>query len=477
MPPFSYNLFFVLIGYIIGLIVAHFFDLNIYFLFAFSILSLLISFAFTRRKVFILFISLVFIFLGIINVETEELSRDVLFNLKYLKEVKIEGVIKSIPIKRDNRLSFTLFIEKINGKKVNTAIPATVYSDYRDSIEPGDLLSLIGSFRNIRNNSYFIADDLVGSKKYFSFKRYIYRIKKYTLVVIDELYPKEYAPFVRATVAGEIGSSVNSLREIFQEVGVVHILAISGLHVGLLLFFFGFLIRLLGIYGRLKVFLLAVILISYMFLSGLRPPVTRATIMALIYLYFWFRGYRVNPFNILIATAFTMLLFQPQELFGLSFQLSFTAISGVFVMLHAFNNQLSCGLKEKIFSYFKVTFGAYIFVLPLVGYYFSRVSLIALFVNALFIIVFSYLISSAFLALIFYPLVPFISQVIVQGSLPAFYFLFKILDNLAALPFASLEIPRIGVITVVFVYTIFILSILAFRDIIKKKKESSNLRR
>jgi len=260
------------------------------------------------------------------------------------------------------------------------------------------------------------------------------------------------------------------LRKVFQEIGVVHILAISGLHVGLLLFFFGFVVKLLGIYGRLKALLLAVILISYMFLSGCRPPVTRATLMALIYLYFWFRGYKVNPFNLLMSAAFIMLLLQPQELFGLSFQLSFTAISGIFIMLYAFNDQLRSGFKGKAISYFKVTFGAYIFVLPLIWYYFNRISLIALVVNTAFIIVFSYLISSAFFVLILYPLIPSLSRVLVQSGFPVFYYLFKILDNLAALPFASLDMPQISIAGAIFIYLIFVLSILAFRDIIKKKR-------
>ncbi|MDP8215982.1 MAG: ComEC/Rec2 family competence protein [Candidatus Kaelpia imicola] len=473
MPPFSLNLFFVLISYITGLTAARFFNLNIYSLFILSALSLLVSSLFIRRRVSVLLISSAFILLGALSIEIEELKRDSLSGLKYLEEVRVEGVVKSIPLKRDERLRFTLSIESIDGREVSAAIPITVYYSYSSLIEPGDLLSLSGAFRSIRGNSYLLTDEVVKLKEYFSFKRYIYKIKKYTLTAIDELYPKEYAPFVKATVAGEVGSSIKGLREIFQEIGVVHILAISGLHVGLLLCFSAFLTRLLGIYGRLKILLLAVILISYMFLSGCRPPVTRATLMALIYLYFWFRGYRVNPFNLLMSAAFIMLLFQPQALFGLSFQLSFAAMSGIFTLLHAFNDQLRPGFKGKLLGYLKVTFGAYIFVLPLIWYYFSRISLIALFVNTAFITIFSYLISSAFFVLMLYPLIPSLSQVVAQSGFPIFYYLFKVLDNLAALPFASLDMPRISIIGVIFIYLIFVLSILAFRDIIKEKRELS----
>ncbi len=475
MPPLSLNLIFVLTSYILGLIIGYFLDLNIYILFSLFLFSSMFLFVFINRSVVSLIAFLIFIFLGTINIEIDNLKRGAVSGLKSFKEVEVEGVVKSIPIKRGKEMRFALYLQKINSDDVSNIGDVMVRSKYDYLIEPGDLIFLRGLLKSYRNNNYFVSDYIIKKDEQFSFKRYIYRIKKYASLAIDELYFKEYSRFIKASVLGEIDSDLKNLRDVFQEVGVVHIIAISGLHVGLLLFFFGFLLKVLGVYGKIRMIILISILIFYMLLSGCRPPVMRATIMAIVYLYFWFKGYKVNPFNILMTAAFTILILEPKALFGLSFQLSFAAILGIFTMLHLFDyGAQSSGFKNKFLSYIKVTSGAYIAVLPLIWFYFNKISLVAVFVNVISIFIFSYLIGSSFFALIIFPLIPPVSRIITCSNMPIFYYLFKALDSIAALPFASLNMPNINIAGVAFIYLIFILIVLSIRDTIKKRGELSS---
>jgi ComEC/Rec2-related protein len=472
MPPLSLNLFFILASYILGLIAGHLFELNIVALLFLLIFFLVLLYLFIKKNISILIIFLISFFLGSANIGIRELRGVVLLDLKNLDSVELEGVVSSIPVKQDKRMRFSIQIDRINNSRLGNIGALPVYCEYDPTIEPGDRIFLEGNLRSYKSSSYFLPKYILKKAESFSFKRYIYRVKKYASSAIDAIYPKEYGRFVKAAVLGELGSDLKELRKVFQETGVVHIIAISGLHVGLLLFFFGFLLKLLGFYAKIRLIILALVLISYMFLSGCRPPVMRATIMALIYLYFWFRGYKVNSFNILMAAAFTILILEPEALFGISFQLSFSAVLGIFSLIYLFESgSRDSGVKNIVLSYIKVTLGAYIAVLPLIWFYFQKISLVAVLTNLFTIAVFSYLIGSSFLTLILFPLVPYLSRVIAYANMPIFYYLFKTLDNLATLPFASSGMPKIGLAGVLFIYLIYILFLLSIREMVKKRRE------
>ncbi|WP_258168758.1 ComEC/Rec2 family competence protein [Paenibacillus sp. AR247] len=109
----------------------------------------------------------------------------------------------------------------------------------------------------------------------------------------------------------------------FSQLGLTHILAISGMHVavyvGCLLYIFS-LLRL----SREKSLLLVMLLVPlYVLLSGVSPSVVRAGIMSMIGLYAARKGMLKDGLNILSAAALLMLLWNPYYLLSVSFQLSF----------------------------------------------------------------------------------------------------------------------------------------------------------
>jgi competence protein ComEC len=114
-----------------------------------------------------------------------------------------------------------------------------------------------------------------------------------------------------------------------KKTGVYHILAVSGLNVGILLagMLFGF--RMLGVRDkRVNVFLIPVIL-SYAGIAGFSPPVTRASIMACMYLLGRCLEREVSLWNTLAASAILILLFRPYQIFNAGFQLSFAATAAL----------------------------------------------------------------------------------------------------------------------------------------------------
>lgn len=117
--------------------------------------------------------------------------------------------------------------------------------------------------------------------------------------------------------------------EAFAETGTIHLLAVSGLHVGIVAGMVFAVVRLLRMPRRRGLLLVAVAIVAYAFLTGGRPPVVRATVLVIVLClsYAWAR--RPSPYNSLAAAALVVLALNPAELFNLGAQLSFLAVAAI----------------------------------------------------------------------------------------------------------------------------------------------------
>ena len=162
----------------------------------------------------------------------------------------------------------------------------------------------------------------------------------------------------------------------FQASGTVHILAISGLHIGILLMFinfvFGFIKRRLGNLVFL-VFSIGV-LWFYAFITGFSPSVTRAVIM-FSFLQIGVQSKRkTNIYNTLFAAALLMILYRPNVIFEVGFQMSFAAVLSIVSFYPVFSKIYSP--RHKMLKWwwdiFLVSLAAQLGVFPLSIYYFHQ---------------------------------------------------------------------------------------------------------
>jgi len=137
------------------------------------------------------------------------------------------------------------------------------------------------------------------------------------------------AALLLGLLLGERAEISDDVRDAFVRTGLVHILAVSGSHVGFVLL----IVLALGDVLRLpqvpKSLLAGVALIFFTALTGFNPPVTRATIMALIFLAGKLIERDGNVYNTLAIAALIILFDEPRQLFQLGFQLSFAAVLGM----------------------------------------------------------------------------------------------------------------------------------------------------
>jgi competence protein ComEC len=167
------------------------------------------------------------------------------------------------------------------------------------------------------------------------------------------------------------------LKNSYAATGASHILAVSGLHVGVLFFILNFLLELVlkgNRFAGIKIIILILSLWSYAFITGLSPSVVRAAVM----LSFSSAGIVLKRtpliYNTIGASAFLMLLFNPFYLFDVSFQLSYAAVlSIVFFQPKIYNLfRLPHKLPDKLWSLFSVSLAAQLGTFPLAIYYFNQ---------------------------------------------------------------------------------------------------------
>ena len=140
----------------------------------------------------------------------------------------------------------------------------------------------------------------------------------------------------QAMLLGDKAQMEKEVKSQFAVAGLSHILAISGLHVGIIFGVLTFLLSPIHFVKngfRLKSLLILVSLVVYMLLTGASPAVVRAVIMLGIILLFKLFYQRFHILNIIAISAFVQLVIDPDILFQIGFQLSYSAVLGIVLIL------------------------------------------------------------------------------------------------------------------------------------------------
>lgn len=182
---------------------------------------------------------------------------------------------------------------------------------------------------------------------------------------------------VNALLLGQRQDINSEIYDSYSKAGAVHILAISGLHVGIILLFLNWLFKPLEYlrHGKLiKTVLIVLILWSFAIIAGLSASVTRAVAMFSIVAIGMNLNRPANIFNTLAISMFFLLLFKPLFLFDVGFQMSYLAVIAIvsfqpiFVLLW----HPKWWPIEKLWQIFTVTLAAQLGVVPISLFYFHQ---------------------------------------------------------------------------------------------------------
>ena len=201
-------------------------------------------------------------------------------------------------------------------------------------------------------------------------------IQRSLISVIEKYIPESQSGLAKALFLGDKSNLRSETSQAFSAAGGMHLLAISGLHIGLmiivLLQFFRFFSRFIQRTHAL-VFVLCFVWF-YAYIIGFPPSVVRSVFMFSLFSLGSITGNQNNQFNLLCFSAFILLLFHPWFIFDLGFQLSYAAMFGI-VLTYGFIQDLFY-FKTKIIKYLwsgtALGLSAQIFTAPLCLYYFHQ---------------------------------------------------------------------------------------------------------
>lgn len=240
---------------------------------------------------------------------------------------------------------------------------------------------------------------ILSSEKSF-FKSLLFTVRKSIDKIIHDLHNQQTAGLLRGLLLADRSEIDFETKNEFINSGVVHILAVSGLHVGYVLIIFIFIFGRFGIYLRSTLTILG--LLGFMFLTGVPPSVFRATLMTVVIILAFLSNRTTNIINSISIAAFIILLINPNEIFNPGFQLSFSAVLAIGI-LHPYFKKIifKMHIKQKwienILLFIGVSLSAQIGTLPFTLAYFSKLSVIALFANLIVIPAVGVIIGVAFI--------------------------------------------------------------------------------
>ena len=155
--------------------------------------------------------------------------------------------------------------------------------------------------------------------------------------LVESGLPLRERAMVKALVLGMRDELDGAQRDAFVRSGTIHILAVSGTHVGFIYLMLLFMFHWLGGGHKARLVRGLIILVAlwcYAGLTGGSPSVLRATIMFTLFTLAGMSRQRASPLNSLFAAAFILLVWDPHMLVEIGFQLSFLAVLGI-ILFHA----------------------------------------------------------------------------------------------------------------------------------------------
>lgn len=246
-------------------------------------------------------------------------------------------------------------------------------------------------------------------------------------------FGKEALSVVQALLLGQRNDLSSETYEAYKNAGAVHLLAVSGLHIGILLWLLHWLLAPLEGFRNgksIKLILLLVLLWGYALLAGLSASILRAVSMFSFVAYALYLNRPTNTYNILALSMFFVLLaINPRLLFQAGFQMSYAAVVAI-VWIYPLLQKLwspRIWLLSKAWQLLSVSLAAQLGVLPISLYYFHQFPGLFFVTNLL--------------------VIPFLGLVLGLGFLVAFLALFQLLPPFLALGYEFLIDSMNGVVS------------------------------
>lgn len=340
-----------------------------------------------------------------------------------------------------------ILVEKVIEPIANTGNPGSF--NYQQYCE----------FQNIYGQIFLQQKEysILKSQKQFSFSECLVNARIMVLSILRKnIQDPDELGIAEALLIGYRDDIDKDLVQAYSNTGVVHIIAISGLHIAMI---YGLIVLLFKPLQRfkwakvLKPVVIILVIWGFTFLAGAVPSILRSAVMFSFIVLGENLGKRINIYNNLAASAFVILLFNPYSLWDVGFQLSYAAVLSIVIFSKSINNlvYLKNKLLKLLWNLSAVTISAQILTLPIILYNFHQFPNFFILTN-LFVVPFSGLILYAEILLLvlspFSTIAAFIGKL--TGSCIALMNHF--IERISIIPFASWRSIQITILQEMILY-------------------------
>lgn len=257
---------------------------------------------------------------------------------------------------------------------------------------------------------------------------------------IEALFAADTAPVVRGMLLGDKYGIDEMTYTAFRDSGMAHVLAVSGLHAGILIAAVYGLLSLLRLGRTPKLVVSLVFIVVYACVAGLTPSILRASIMAVVLLVSRYMGRQTDTLSNLSLAFILSLILNPLDLFTVGFQLSFGAVFGILSLGWQLQRVLVKWLPAKLGGAVAVSVGATAGTLPVTAAAMGRVSLLGLVSNIVVLPLASLAIVLSFITVALGLLIGQAAQYVGFVVDAVIRLMLGIIRALGALPFAAMDV-------------------------------------
>jgi len=482
----------------LGICISHTSRINLlFFILPTIFLALALIFLPLSRKKRSSLVLLIFFCLGGILYRNSNFQKKDMLS-PYLRKdyVSLEGTVLEPPYKRGNAVRFRCRI-------YDQDVLAVVFNTKDISLLPSDhirflcRLKKIKGFKNPGSFNYKAYMERIGIryKAYISDPRYIvymgkgrlpfpYNIEELLKLPIRRFFKKELSErdfqILSAIILGERKGLDPEIKEMINRAGLGHILAVSGLHIGLIAWISFMAVRWLILRSyrltlsfdpeKLSSAITIFPVLLYCLISGLRLPTQRAMIMILIYLISIIFEKQDDIISSLCLAGAIILSIHPESIFSPSFQLSFISVTGIILLMSHIKAAIRRFFKREglffdyIIDLISVTLSALIILLPILLYYFYRLPLFSMPSNITVIPILGlWVLPFSFASILFLPLSAKLSSLILHISTIGLHLMLELIRFWSNIPFSSILLFKTTIFEV-FIYYAFVCILVILKE-------------
>jgi competence protein ComEC len=289
---------------------------------------------------------------------------------------------------------------------------------------------------------------------------FIFRISnklRKRMLNLYEVFDKNEKSVLSGIVLGIKTNIDKELKSYFQRSSTAHILVASGGNVAIMALFLNIFLSFFYIGRKARIFIVILMCGFYSLATGLDPPILRAYLMLCLYLIVFFIQRKISPFQILILTAFLILIYDPHLIFDAGFQMSFFAVYGIIIGFSCYKFEIKNKVIGFVYNLFMTSLFAQLALLPVMIFYFNSVSLIGPISNMFIVPLSSAILVSGIIIFIFSFYAPFFNLIAFAAKF-MLSLLIKMVCFFGSLKYSAIEVYNLNLFSYFFlIISIFII--------------------